>query len=254
MAFVTALLLGVDVIPLASMVVFHGEQTLEPWFLAHLVLIGMSLLLCLLGAAKSWVFRFQVLSTSVMAGLAATGWVYALGFMMLSIASTVEDPAGGAMFSVPLLATLGAGGTVYVIVALTVHVILLRGRLRDGHSGERTLGNLGVRMRAKGMKLSLLALGVAFVVANVVTSGEYFVLISGSVGFLFLAAVTPSLLVELVYLVHLKTRDREYWEGASISRAVTGRDVAAIAKVIGKWTLIAVGVFAVLVILTMLSR
>ncbi len=249
MAFITALLLGVDVIPLASMVLSHGERMFERWFATHLVLIGLSLLLCLIGAAKSWVFRFQVLSTALMACLAAVGWVYALSLMMLSIASTVEDPAGGAMFSVPLLTALGAGGTVVVLGALVVHVWLLRRRLRDGHSRERTLGNLGRAMRAKGPKVVLIVAAAAFVVVNVATKGEYLLLISGTIGFLLLAAVAPSMLVEFVYLTHLKSRNHDFWEEAPPLRTVDTGAIAAVVKQVGKWTLIVLGVFLGLVLL-----
>jgi len=95
-------------------------------------------------AITSVTFRFQVFFTGAMALLAALGWVYAICFMMLSIASMVSGPPGSAVFSLPRLTVMGVGGAVVVLVASVVHVLLLRRRLRDGHSAERTMGNLGV--------------------------------------------------------------------------------------------------------------
>lgn len=252
MAFVTALLLGVDVIPLASMVLSHGERMFEPWFRTHLVLIGLSLLLCLLGAAKSWVFRFQVLSTALMACLAAVGWVYAVNLMPLSMASMVGSASGGKI-SIQRFAILGTAGVVFALVAMVVNMLLLRRRLRQGHSEERTLGNLGVPMSAARLKMGLLVVGAVFIAANLATGGVHFLFITGSMGFVLLAGITTSLVVEMLYLTHLKSRNRDFWEEAPAPRTVARRDLGPLLKKVVMWTLIAVGAFAVLVVLGMLG-
>lgn len=249
MAVITALLLGLSAIPLSSMLFSHSERV-EPWFVAHLALIGASLLVGVAAAANPWVFRFQVFSTGIMACCAAVGWVYAICLLIGSVASTVADPAGGAMVSRSRLALLGVGGAVIVLGAVVVHVLLLRRRLRVGHSRERTMGNLGVPMRASRLKVGLIVVGALFIAANVATRGQYFLLISGSIGLVFMACVTPSLVVEFVYLAYLKARDRAYWEEAPPRRVVTGRDVTAVLRRVGKWVLVLLGVVVALVLLS----
>jgi hypothetical protein len=53
---------------------------------------------------------------------------------------------------------------------------------------------------------------MALIVPNVVTQGRYVGNTFGAAALVFLAAVMPSLAVELAYLTHLKRTDKVFWE------------------------------------------
>ena len=253
----TAILLGLVLIPSGSMV-FYGEHHVELlWlFYAHLVVIGFSLVVCVVSAFQGWVYRFQVFSSGLMTLFALIGFVYALCFMALGIASTVPNPewefAGGAMVSGERLAIFAVLGSVYVCGAFVVHVLLLRHRLRVGHSEKRTMGNYLAASSAYGSKSLWIIFAVALVGPNILTGGEYLLVTVGGLGFLLFASVSPSLPVEFGYLAYLKSQDRKYWEQRP-PKIVTSRvqKIRALKKV-GKVLLIIIAVIVVLTLLTIL--
>lgn len=252
MAVVTAALLGLCMIPVTSMVFFSGHHLdLLPLFHAQLWAIGFSILVGVLSAFKSWVFRFQVFASSLSVLFALIGWVYALCFLALGIASFVNDPAyfGGAMVSRDRLTLLSAVGCLYVCGAVCVHVLLLRKRLREGHSAKRTLGNLVAASSVYSSKSVWIIFGAAVIVPNVLTEGEYVMLTFGILGFLLFASVTTSLPVEFAYLTYLKSRDRKYWEERPPKEVIEKAGVVRGLKKFGKWALIVIGAIVVIGIL-----
>ena len=254
MGLLTAILLGLVLIPSGSMV-FYGEHHVELlWlFYAHLVMIGFSLVVCVVSAFQGWVYRFQVFSSGLMTLFALIGWVYAACFMALGIASTVPNPewefAGGAMVSGERLALFSVIGFVYVCGAFVVHVLLLRHRLRVGHSEKRTMGNYLAASSAYSSKSLWIIFAVALVGPNILTGGEYLLVTVGGLGFLLFASVSPSLPVEFGYLAYLKSQDRKYWEQRP-PKIVTSRaqKIRALKKV-GKVLLIIIAVIVVLAVL-----
>ena len=254
MGLVTAFLLGLDLALVCSMV-FYGEHHLEllPLFYAHLVVIGFSFVVCVVSAFQGWVYRFQVFSSGLMTLFALIGWVYALCFMALGIASLVPDTlwgsAGGVMVSGERLALFSVIGFVYVCGAFVVHVLLLRHRLRVGHSEKRTMGNFLAASSAYSSKSLWIIFVVALVGPNVLTGGEYLFVTVGGLLFLVFASVCPSLPVEFGYLAYLKSQDRKYWEQRP-PKIVTSRaqKIRALKKV-GKVLLIIIAVIVVLAVL-----
>ena len=258
MAFLTAFMLGIASLPLGSMV-FYGEHHTEllPLFYGHLMAIGLSLLMLALSAFQRWVFRHQVFASGLSTFFAVVGFVYATCLMALGIASTVEDPEwsfqGGVMVSGERLALFGLIGTLYVCGATLVHVLLLRMRLRDGHSEKRTMGNYLAASSVFSSKSLWLIFGVAVVGPNVLTEGRYVAITVGALMFLVFASVFTSLPVELGYLTYLKSRDKNYWEARPpeivVPRAHQRAQQAATLKKVGKWTLIILAAVTVIAVL-----
>lgn len=253
MAFLTALLLGVNLIFVVSMI-FFGEHHLEllPFFYGYLVVIGFSLVMLVVSLFQGWVFRYQVLSSSFMVLFAVVGWVYALSFMALAIAATVEDPwevRGGVMVSGQRLALFALIGSLYVIGATVVHVLLLRKRLREGHSEKRMMGNYGASSRVYGKKSFWIIFAVAVIGPNVLTGGRYVLVTVGILMFLFLASIATSLPVEFGYLTYLKSQDKRYWEQRPPKIVVSRAQKIATLKKVGKWVLIVFAAIAVIAVL-----
>ncbi|MEO7017105.1 MAG: hypothetical protein ABI067_11265, partial [Leifsonia sp.] len=245
-------------IPSGSMV-FFGERHTEllPLFYGHLVVIALSVLVGVLSLLKGWVFRFQVFASSLTVFFAVIGWVYAVCFLPLGMASTVEDPewsfAGGVMVSGERLALFAVIGSMYVCGATFVHVLLLRKRLREGHSEKRTMGNYLAASSVYSSKSLWIIFGVAVTGPNVLTGGQYVLVTVGSLGFLLFASVLTSLPVEFGYLTYLKSRDKKYWEQRPpkvvVSRAQKRAQKTTTLKKVGKWTLIALAVIVVIAVL-----
>lgn len=153
MGRVTAFVLGLDSWLWASLV-FYGEHHTEllPVFYGHVVGIGVSLVLCVVTAFRGWVFRFQVFASGLATVFAIIGWVYGISLMPLGIAASVESPRfpGSMMVSGERFAVLGSIALLYVCGATVVHIVLLRKRLREGHSLARRMGNWGGSSKCAG--------------------------------------------------------------------------------------------------------
>ena len=252
MAFLTAVLLGLCLTLWASLVFFGEHHTeLLPLFYANLWVIGFSVLVGVLSLFRWWVFRFQVFASSLSVLFAVLGWVYAICFMALGLGSTVRVFAytSGMMVSLERLTPLAVTGVLYVCGATFVHVLLLRKRLREGHSAERTMGNLVAASSVFRAKSLWLIFGVAVIVPNVLTRGEYGILTFGVLGFLLFASVTTSLPVEFAYLTYLKSQDKKYWERRPPKQTIEKAAVVRGLKKFGKWALIVIGAIVVIGIL-----
>ncbi|WP_434318261.1 hypothetical protein [Leifsonia sp. P73] len=149
------------------------------------------------------------------------------------------DHAGFTMFDVALFPFVGAIGMLYLCGATVVHVLLLRNRLRDGHSDERTWGNLIAASSVYSSKSMWIIFGAATVIPNVLTQGQYVEITLGVILFLLFATVTPSLPVEFTYLAHLKSRDKRYWDERPAKRRRKKGQARAVFKKIALW----VGIF-----------
>lgn len=252
MAFITAFVLGVALIPLVSMIFFHRYEGFFPLFWAHIVVIGFSFLVWVLSAFRGWIFRFQVLATSLM-GFFAFMLVYASCFLFISIGSSVDDPLGGQMVALDRLALLGVLGFFWLCGAFVVHVVLLRKRLRVGHSAQRTVGNLIAVSRVSRYKTAWITFGVIMVGGNIATRNQYVPMTIGVLGLLFLASVMPSLPVEFAYLAFLKSKDHRYWEKRPPQK-VEKQERRSRLRTILKWFLVFIAFNLLMLILTLMAR
>ncbi|GAB3575470.1 hypothetical protein GCM10027406_07010 [Leifsonia lichenia] len=237
-AFVNALFLGFITLMAGATATVPGSHQgfFGVLFCAHLVLLAFSALVLLLTFLRPLIFRVQVLFSGVMAVCAAV-MVYALCFVGIAMVVHV-DRAGNTVLDVALFPVVGVIGLLYICGATVVHVLLLRKRLREGHSEARTLGNLGAASSLYSSKSMWFIFAAVTVIPNILTQGQYLVQTLGVILFLFLAAVTPSLPVEFSYLAYLKSRDKRYWEVRPRKRRKKGR-AHAVFKKIGMW----VGIF-----------
>jgi hypothetical protein len=206
---VIALLGVVSVGPLNALSVFSGYELFSILSMVHLVLVAICAGVMVLSMSKKLLYRFQVFFSTVMAGMAA-GLVYSACVLTVPIASFVG--ARGKHFSVMLFHIVGLFALALMAGATVVHVLMLRHRLRVGHSEERTLGNIVAVSGSNRSTMYWIILAVVAVVPNVLTQGQYLLNSFGIVALIFLACVTPSLPVEFGYLAYLKSKDRVYWE------------------------------------------
>jgi len=203
-------LFAANVGPLNAPSAFEGYGVLSSLSAINVVLIWTSAICLLLSVLLKGVsYRAQVLSSMVMAGMAVI-LVYCLCLLALAIATLSQ--ARGEQFYATLFSTVGIITVVIVAGSTSVHVLLLRRRLRIGHSEKRTMGNFLAVSRSNRSTMFWIAFGLVAVVSNVVTSGQYLVNTAGALGLLLFACVIPSLPVEFAYLAYLKSKDRDYWE------------------------------------------
>jgi hypothetical protein len=253
MALVTAFLLGITVPFLGSMVFYDGYQAGAPLFYAQIAILGFSLLMFVLSAFRWWVFRHQVLASSLTVFFAVVGWVYGTGLLAVSFAVVDIGAFGVAEISSSRLSVAAIVAPLYVCGATVVHVLLLRKRLREGHSEKRTMGNYLAASSVYSSKSLWIIFGVAVIGPNVLTGGRYVLVTFGALMFLFFASVATSLPVEFGYLRYLKSRDKKYWEQRPpkvvVSRAQKRAQKTATLKKVGKWTLIALAVIVVIAVL-----
>lgn len=181
------------------------------WFVRdfNVVLIGVSAVFFVLFFFVRLIYRFQVFFSTAMAGLALVV-VYTMCLMCLCIATLPQKRT--APFSATWFSIGGCVALLVLVGATTVHVLMLRHRLRVGHSQERTIGNYIAASGSNRSKILWITFGVVAVVPNVLTSGEYLANSFGALALVFFACVTPSLPVEFAYLAYLKAKDRIYWE------------------------------------------
>lgn len=173
------------------------------------VLIGISLVVLILSMFRRLLYRFQTVSSIVMA-FGALAMVYSVCLLTLPVVTFVDSKQDAYLVEVFIVSGLAA--SVIVAAATAVHIILLRRRLRTGHSDKRTIGNYVAASGSNRSKIMWITFGVAAVVPNVVTSGQYLINSLGAIGLVFFACVLPSLPVELGYLAHMKAKDDAYWE------------------------------------------
>lgn len=185
-----------------------------PLFWTHLVVIGLSLLVLLASFFKSWIYRFQTFTTSLMGIFAAIGIVYAACFLGIAWA-TAKDVGENTIFDPAYFPAAAIFGIAYLGGAIVVHILLLRKRLREGHSAARAMGNLAAvsgAYKAKSFWIISGVVAIATIAGNTITRGQYTTFTIGTLAFLVFASITPSLPIELAYLTHLKAHDRRYWE------------------------------------------
>lgn len=256
MSMLTAILMGLIVPFVGSMAFYDGYQAAAPLFYVQIAVIGFSLLMFVLSVFQSWVFRHQILASSLTAFFAVAGWVYALSFAAICMATIDVGLFGVAEFSSTRLPIAAIVGPMYVCGATLVHVLLLRKRLREGHTEKRTMGNYLAASSVYSSKSVWIIFGVAVVGPNVLTGGRYVLVTGGTLMFLLFASVLPSLPVEFGYLTYLKSRDKKYWEERPpkivVPRAQKRAKQAATLKKVGNWTLIIVAVIAALVFLPLI--
>ncbi len=248
MALMTAVLLGIGIPWIGSWVFDAGHPGLSPLFYTQIVVAVFSLLMAVATAFRGWVFRYQVLSSSLMVFFAVAGWVCALALLTVGLATYDSGPQSSAGFSSARLAVAGIVAPLYVFGATVVHVLLLQKRSRTGYSDERTAANYAAASSVLSSKSLWIILAVALIAPNLLTGGRYLLATAGIVLFLVIVSITTSLPVEFGYLTYLKARDRTYWEVRPSKAAVSNGVKAARWKRVRKWALIVLGVFAALVL------
>ena len=239
MSLLTFVLVGFASFILVSTIFFEGDQRLLPLLVVHIGIMAFAVLV-LLASLGQIRFRFQVIASSLMT-LFAVVWVYALCFGAISIAASVQTPLN-TTYNFSLLPILMLLGGLYVFVAFGVHVLLLRRRLRDGHSAQRTLGNLISGSSVYRAKSFWIILGVTVIGSNLITRGQHVTLTFGVLLFFLFASVLTSIPVEFGYLSFLKSRDKSYWERAPHKIRTTRADRSIGLKRAAKWALIALAV------------
>lgn len=211
---------------------------------AHVVMIWICSGLIVLSVFKRLIYRFQVFFSWVMTGL-ALGLVYSL--CMLTLPLAVYPPGGDGRLVVTPFNVAGVCTVLLLAGATVVHVMLLRHRLRVGHSQNRTIGNLVAVSGSNRGRIFWITFGLVLVVPNVLTLGQYVLNSIGAIALLVFACVMTSLPVEFAYLAFLKSKDRIYWEGRP--RPMPRRERIRLAKKVCLWLVIvvvAVGLFWVL--------
>ncbi|WP_158861884.1 hypothetical protein [Leifsonia sp. AG29] len=188
----------------------QGHQVL--WLVrdVNMILIGMSAVVLLISVFRRLLYRFQAMFSTVMA-VAALGLVYSVCLLPLPLVTFVETQ-GEREYRSDIFVIFVIAASAILVGAIVVHALMLRHRLRVGHSEERTIGNFVAVSRSNRSKIVWITFGLVAVVPNVLTSGQYLANSLGAIGLIFFACVTPSLPVEFAYLAYLKSKDRAYWE------------------------------------------
>lgn len=251
LAFLVVFLLGLNTfVGLNALIFWEGARSYLWLFNAHLVILGLSACFLVLSPFKRLLHRFQPFFSWIMASLAL---VLVYSICMLTLMLTSLDGVGGQGLDPMVFGLVGSAGVVLLVSATVVHVLLLRQRLRIGHSEKRTVANYLAVSGANRSKTFWIILGLVAVVPNVLTQGQYLVNVFGAVGLIFVASVTPSLPVEFAYLAYLKSRDRGYWERlprlTGKQRQLLKKERLRVAKKAVMWALIVVAGIALLWVL-----
>lgn len=220
----------ISVGPLNASSVFSGYTLFSLLSTVHVTLIWLCSGFLILSMFKKLIYRFQAFFSTAMSALAA-GLVYCLCLTAVLIAAFVS--VREKQLSVMLFHIVGAAAVALVVGATAVHVVLLRRRLRVGHSEARTIGNIVAVSGSNRSKMFWIILAVVAVVPNVLTLGQYLQNSLGVIGLIVFVCVTPSLPVEFAYLAYLKSKDRAYWEARPAPRSK--RERLRIAKKAGWW-------------------
>jgi hypothetical protein len=188
---------------------FKGPPVISFLYDVNVVIIWTTVAISILWIFRKLTYRFQVVSSAVMAGM-AVGVVYTVCLMTVPLMAT-SNPQGEGQFAM-LFNIGGLVAVALVLGATVVHVLLLQHRLRMGHSEKRTLGNIGAVSGSNRSKMYWIILAVVVVVPNVLTQGQYLMNFTAAMALVLFACVMPSLPVEFGYLAYLKSKDRDYWE------------------------------------------
>ncbi|GAA4143884.1 hypothetical protein [Leifsonia shinshuensis] len=252
LAFINAALMSLLTFTIvASMAFYVGSRSFLFLYFAHLAVLGFSAVVFLVSLVRPLTFRFQVFFSSLLA-VFATLLVYTLCLMGLGMITNVTR-GGYTMFDLAVFPVVAVIGLLYVCGATVVHVLLLRKRLREGHSEARTWGNLVAASSVYNSKSLWTIFGAVMIVPNVLTQGQYLWNMFGVAAFLLFATVTPSLPVEFTYLAYLKSRDRRYWEHRPGRRVRSKGEVRAIVKKVALWVGIVFAFCVVMLVLTKLG-
>ncbi|WP_233265346.1 hypothetical protein [Leifsonia sp. AG29] len=202
-------LVGIVTFGLSLLSADEGREVLSFVRDVNVVIIAISALFMALSVFRKLLYKFQVFFSVALAGM-ALGLVYGVCLLTVPLVAFVNVP--DKRVSTVLFAVTGSVGLGVVAAAVVVHALMLRHRLRVGHSEERTIGNFVAVSRSNRSKIVWITFGLVAVVPNVLTSGQYLANSLGALGLIFFACVTPSLPVEFAYLAYLKSKDRAYWE------------------------------------------
>lgn len=248
LAILIIVVLGIlNIGPLNAPSRYNGYEVVSYVVAANVVIIWISAVVLVLSLFKKLIYRFQVFFSTLMAVM-AVGLVYSICSLSLPIATLTG--ARGELFYAVFFNIAGLVTVVLLAGSTVVHVLLLRRRLRVGHSEKRTIGNYVAVSRANISKMLWINFGVvAVVVPNVLTSGKYVQNSVGIIGLIFLACVMTSLPVEYAYLAYLKLNDRVYWE--TPPRGSSKQERLRVAKKVGLWVF---GVAAALVLFWVLAK
>lgn len=175
----------------------------------NVVLISVCAAAVIVSLFTQLTYRFQVFFSIVSVGIVLV-LVYCLCLMALALATVFN--AENKSVAVMWFSVGGVAAVVLVAGAIAVHALLLRHRLRVGHSEKRTIGNFIAVSGSNRAKIMWVTLAVVAVVPQVLTSGKYLVNTVGALALVVFACVTTSLPVEFAYLAYLKSKDRVYWE------------------------------------------
>jgi hypothetical protein len=238
-------LVVVNVSPLNAPSTYKGYEVLS--FLAgvNVVIIWICAFFLILSMFKKLTYRFQVFSSTVMAGM-AVGLVYTICLMTLTIATLHRSR--GEQFYATLFNVVGLVAVALVAGATVVHVLLLRRRLRVGHSEKRTIGNYLAVSGSNRSKMFWIIVGAVAVVPNVLTQGQYLTNSFGVLALIFFAFVMPSLQVEFAYLAYLKSKDRVYWE--KLPRRSSKKERLGLVRKVVMWVL---GIIAAIALIWVLN-
>lgn len=210
LAFVIIVLLGMDTfIGLNALIFWEGARWYLWLFNTHLVVLGLCALFVGVSPFKKLTHRFQTFFSSVMAGLAAL-LVYSI--CMMAVALTSFNSVRGEGLVPTVFGVVEVLSVVLLGGATVVHVLLLRRRLRVGHSEKRTMWNHQAVSGSNRSRMYWIIFGVVTVVPTVVTQGRYLMNTFGVLALALFVLVTTSLPVEFTYLAYLKSKDRAYWE------------------------------------------
>ena len=154
-------------------------------------------------------YRFQVVFSAVLAfmGLVMVYTLCSITLPLVAFLNVSDKDVSAMLFSVG-----GLVGLIVLVGSIGVHALMLRHRLRVGHSEKRTIGNLVAVSKSNRSKIFWITFGLVTVVPTVLTPGQYLMNYFAAIGLVFFACVTPSLPVEFAYLAYLKSKDRVDWE------------------------------------------
>ena len=179
------------------------------WFFDLLIFFLLYLIVAFfIPLAGMFAYKRQILATfSLM--MVYIGIYFSLQMMLLIIfvtsISTKEFSLGFPKYSpifIPFLLISTVCGFIY-------QYFWLKRQLKKGFSVNRTMGNYFAKSNAYGRNSLYIIFGLSMLVA--ILSGKliliFFILIS-----LLFSYAFPQLIIEVVYLLYLKTQSKEYWE------------------------------------------
>ena len=191
---------------------FDTVATINPfmnWFFDLLLISCFYLIIAFfIPLVGLFVYKKQILSTIFLL-LVYMVIYFSLQLMMLLIIvtsiSTKEFTIGFSLYSpifIPFLLISTVCGFIY-------QYFWLKRQLKKGFSVNRTMGNYFAKSNAYGRNSLYIIFGLSILAA--ILSGKliltFFILIS-----LLFSYAFPQLIIEVAYLLYLKTQSKEYWE------------------------------------------